>query len=947
MRFLKTLLSALLLTAVGVAQTTVSVTGNLKTLFAGNEQGTAQACITLAYPGSATFPSPPRVGGAGIIVPVNTQCVSPNGSGVVSFTLYGNDVITVGGQTGATYYIVEYYLDAQAVSGANYVFNVADSPVDLSVKLPMSVPPVVTAPTGDNTYCRLDGSNCGFTGTPTFLAGLPNINSIRFCNAFAGSDIGAKCNAALADAVAARVALPFLIVGPNPSGDPWTYSTDIFLNVPATLHCDGATLAYSGTGDAVKLGPNGLLVTTANPNPYTVDGCTFTNGGTNGVGNMAEGIFVNEFVIQPRIQNNYFHNFGNCTAYSIFLQGENWDTRVINNVSWLDGTPPSGFATCANVFLWTNAADPANGSFGDNGQSQITISNNHIQNGSSHTDLRPGVYLNGLGAKMTDNNIAGFEPNVQIGAYANEATIIHLYGERFTGVGSTIPAIMYGDSTGVRVANCIDGITIQDSLQNLHHSSFGINGDPIGPATGTSCLTSARFFDNIFFDTVPGDPMVVENNLAGQFNNYAARNKFNTSNGLSGYTSYTGLVHTTGASIASWIGEDEEIQAPPANGSSNGSFNLPWFMLTPQFAPTVVCSNAGGSLVTGSYFIKISYNNTVSFETAASPEATCALTGPSGSVTVTPNGGLPVNASGYTVYSSITTGTEKQQTANNACVNIGGTASCVVKVVGIGGSPLGTTTAAAGNDPSAPSAGDLGLSSATGASAVNKFWLADITGKAFLVFNNRAQTFTVTQTFTGTTSTGGGFATPVLAGGGSDAETAIAIQCGLTADQNCDLIFLDHTGALLAQIQRKNAVGGSRLNFINNGNAGLQIDTSGFTYIGLQLNNSTTGHMLESNTAPTISAHFNTSGDSISANNGTAAFTVTVGSGVAGSTGAVGLPTAATGWICNASNRNRGAYIQQTGSTAATATFTNYGTTVGTPVNWSNGDVLAVSCFAY
>jgi len=104
---------------------------------------------------------------------------------------------------------------------------------------------------------------------------------------------------------------------------------------------------------------------------------------------------------------------------------------------------------------------------------------------------------------------------------------------------------------------------------------------------------------------------------------------------------------------------------------------------------------------------------------------------------------------------------------------------------------------------------------------------------------------------------------------------------------------------------------------------------------------------LLSSDTPTISAHFNTSGDSISANNGTAAFTVTVGTGVAGSTGAVGLPTATTGWNCYASNRNRGAYIQQTGSTVSTATFTNYGTTVGTPVNWTNSDVLAISCFAY
>jgi hypothetical protein len=103
-----------------------------------------------------------------------------------------------------------------------------------------------------------------------------------------------------------------------------------------------------------------------------------------------------------------------------------------------------------------------------------------------------------------------------------------------------------------------------------------------------------------------------------------------------------------------------------------------------------------------------------------------------------------------------------------------------------------------------------------------------------------------------------------------------------------------------------------------------------------------------SKTAPTITGHFNTSGDSISAPSGTAAFTITIGTGAAGSTGTIGLPTATTGWNCPApNNMNRGAYIQQTGSSTTSATFTNYGTTPGTPVNWTASDVLHVSCFAY
>jgi hypothetical protein len=108
------------------------------------------------------------------------------------------------------------------------------------------------------------------------------------------------------------------------------------------------------------------------------------------------------------------------------------------------------------------------------------------------------------------------------------------------------------------------------------------------------------------------------------------------------------------------------------------------------------------------------------------------------------------------------------------------------------------------------------------------------------------------------------------------------------------------------------------------------------------------GKMLITTTAPTITGHFNTSGDSISSNNGPSAFEVTVGTGAAGSIGTVGLPAATTSWNCNARNLNRGAYIQQTGARSTnSATFTNYGTTIGTPVNWTNSDVISISCFAY
>src|SRR5581483_111529 len=91
--------------------------------------------------------------------------------------------------------------------------------------------------------------------------------------------------------------------------------------------------------------------------------------------------------------------------------------------------------------------------------------------------------------------------------------------------------------------------------------------------------------------------------------------------------------------------------------------------------------------------------------------------------------------------------------------------------------------------------------------------------------------------------------------------------------------------------------------------------SQGNTSCSLELTNIGIGaNLLIAGTAPTISTHFNTSGDSIAAN-GAGAFAITVGTGTATSTGAITLPAATTGWVCVLTNQNRADVIQQTGNT--------------------------------
>lgn len=106
------------------------------------------------------------------------------------------------------------------------------------------------------------------------------------------------------------------------------------------------------------------------------------------------------------------------------------------------------------------------------------------------------------------------------------------------------------------------------------------------------------------------------------------------------------------------------------------------------------------------------------------------------------------------------------------------------------------------------------------------------------------------------------------------------------------------------------------------------------------------GNLFVSTTEPTIVSGF---GDSPSVNhsNGSASFTVLV-SGTGGSSrGVIGMPKAKNGWACSAADVSAPdrSMTQQTGSSPTSVTLTNYIRTTGIPGNWSQNDLIEVTCF--
>lgn len=84
----------------------------------------------------------------------------------------------------------------------------------------------------------------------------------------------------------------------------------------------------------------------------------------------------------------------------------------------------------------------------------------------------------------------------------------------------------------------------------------------------------------------------------------------------------------------------------------------------PSSAPTLTANSSGGSLATGTVYVKVTYVS-AGGETTPSPEQSVAVTGPSGQVVVT-SPGAETGAIGYKVYAATTAGSEVVQNSGNS-----------------------------------------------------------------------------------------------------------------------------------------------------------------------------------------------------------------------------------------------------------------------------------------
>lgn len=342
------------------------------------------------------------------------------------------------------------------------------------------------------------------------------------------------------------------------------YTAGLAFSTPVVLkRSNGAILNYTGTGNAVTLGPTTITtIGSADYGNYEIDGVEFTGGAS-----MAQGIYVPSWVLFSKIRRCRFYRFGNNTAYVIFAQGQNWEVKVIDNEFVND-------QNTARNFLRTEGF--AAGSGYDSGNSHLTCIGNNISS-TSGISVGEGISHTGAGDIIIGNKIEGFRPNIRSGSSANWSTIAHNYFEVLSG-----NCIEFGDlPTGRQPTFLVTGLSICENYCNMHATDgVGNTGSFVAPAIGNT-LTGLKFSSvntNKLANASTVIPIAVLNNVAGQIGNSGSGN-------TNGATHNVPYLRTRGSNLTAWLGEGPQILGLNAGVSSD---------TTPQVASASI--DAAGSV---------------------------------------------------------------------------------------------------------------------------------------------------------------------------------------------------------------------------------------------------------------------------------------------------------------------------------------------------------------
>ena len=315
----------------------------------------------------------------------------------------------------------------------------------------------------------------------------------------------------------------------------YVWNKTVQFNTPVVLTgTENSWLKYTGTGDGLLLGPDGLTDDNyIDYRSFTVKNLCFTGGD-----NSKYLIRFNQHITQGRVTDCQFHNAGgtadDSSCFCIWFSRDAWDGRVTG--CQFDATAEAGRRQFVGMDEY--------------GNSRIVISNNLV---TSLTAKGVGIYLNGYNCQAISNKIEGFEVNIRLGAMASACEVAFNYFEKS---GDTVSAAIQIGSLDANITTYPTGIYVIGNYANLHNVTEAMWSYFIGPSNSNVLIRDMVVESNFVNAGNWNDPnitrygyLVLENDLPNQLGNRANNNYLGV--GIKGI-----IDNTKGKRYESWRGQD-------------------------------------------------------------------------------------------------------------------------------------------------------------------------------------------------------------------------------------------------------------------------------------------------------------------------------------------------------------------------------------------------------
>jgi hypothetical protein len=283
------------------------------------------------------------------------------------------------------------------------------------------------------------------------------------------------------NATAVQLLTDYVNAIPNPDGQPVTVvfprgyfkcSTTMHFTRPVSLKGNREFyLHYTGSGNAIRLGPNGLTGLTDTQKYYSVQEMSFEGGTTSG-----NAIYVSEWITYPSIDKCRFIAFGGNGSWAVFCQYNNWSVYVRDCEFW--GSTNNIADTAKRNFV-KGPGVSTDGTTLDFWATRINAIDNWVYSGGFNAG---GIayWFTGWKSRIQGGGVEGPSVGVVIGAGCQDVELNGVYFESLFSDPSIPRVIQLSAATGDAywpTYTTVGRIKLMNVYANMHNTdSLASNG---------------------------------------------------------------------------------------------------------------------------------------------------------------------------------------------------------------------------------------------------------------------------------------------------------------------------------------------------------------------------------------------------------------------------------------------------------------------------------------